>query len=163
MVAVAGAGAGAPSSSLPSFPFLALIVSLPPTLTKPNPSSQPTQPPKHFRQAQPAPPAPAPPSCRSGCQFTHAFIRTHSRPFPLLPLPISLTHPGLPPATPQLIPYSTPKSSLSFLASPRNQNNSCHKQPHAVPGKINSFLSNTDIAISEHENRLRIVHFVRSF
>lgn len=127
-----------------------LLHPFPPSLPRPDCLS-PTQPsqirapnPKHFRQAQPAPaPAPAPPSCRSGCQFTHAFIRTHSRPFPLLPLPISLTHPGLPPATPQLIPYSTP--NLSFI--PRNPPKSKQflSQTTARSTKKNKiFLSNTD-------------------
>lgn len=146
-------------SLLSLLPFLALIV-----CPQPKPGQIRAPNPKHFRQAQPAPtpapaPAPAPPSCRSGCQFTHAFIRTHSRPFPLLPLPISLTHPGLPPATPQLIPYSTPKSSHSFLATPRNQNNSCHKQPPAARRKIKSSCQ----TLTQHDFRARNSFAPRSF
>lgn len=142
---VAGAGC---SEQLPFLLPLPCPDCLPPT--QPGqiraPNQQPTPlPPKHLRQAQPAlAPAPAPPSCRSGCQFTHAFIRTHSRPFPLLPLPISLTHPGLPPATPQLIPYST-LQILSFI--PRNPPKSKQflSQTTARSTKENKiFLSNTD-------------------
>jgi hypothetical protein len=115
-LAVTGALAGA-ASKLPSLLPLTCPDCLAPT--QPGQIRAPNQPPKasHFRQAQSAP-APAPPSCRSGCQFTHAFIRTHSRPFPLLPLLISLTHPGLPPATPPTDPVFTPQILSSIPRNP---------------------------------------------
>lgn len=125
------------ASSFPPFP---------PSIPRPDclPPTQPGQiqaptPSTFVRRSLHPQPAPAPPSCRSGCQFTHAFIRTHSRPFPLLPLPISLTHPGFPPATPPTDPVFNPQI-LSFI--PRNH------------PKSKQFLSQTTARSSTKENKI---------